>query len=110
MEKPYMVCKIEHATVNVYYDHGYSAQYDDTETISEISKGNLVTSILEAIVYDTTGNVTGMDTLSGCLVYDAGDVVELVSSNDMILNANENLREKLVRIVQIYNHLNNNEG
>lgn len=105
MNTPYVTLKIEHATVNVYVDHDYSDQYDDIDIKAAIHDGRYHPSIIEVIVYDTTGNVTGMDLLGGCLIEELLDVHTVVAENDMIPNANDDLKGKLTRIVQIYNHL-----
>jgi hypothetical protein len=79
---------------------------DDEKDIQDpINKGEVTPSIIEVIVYDTTGNVQGSDILGGCLVVEPLDVHDIVKDNDMLRLATADMIEKVTDIASIYQHL-----
>lgn len=105
MQSPYMTTKIEHATINVYFDQSYDGSQDEQDIQDAIKKGDITPSVIEVLVYDTTGEVTGSDILGGCLISEVLDVQDTVKEYDMIQIATDDMVKKVKDIVSIYHHL-----
>jgi len=105
MNTPYLTAKIENATVNVYQDLSYDESEDMQDIQDDIRMGKLTPSVIEVLVYDTTGQVTGSDILGGCLISETLDIHDMVKDYDMIRNATEDMRKKVTDIASIYRHL-----